>query len=398
MTTLSPIPAVAARTRSIAAIYFTALLQGCLGVVFPASSAILKERLGLSDTLYGALFLPGLVLAFATSLSSRWLTRRTCLRRLFLFGLASQVAYAVLLAVAGSLDRTAGLPILVVALAVSGPAGGIMGIALNTAAIELFPATRSHALSAMHGLLGVGAVIAPLLVAAFDSLGFWQGAPLLIAAAVFATWLAVEQTTVGGLDEMPDRTAGPGRISRRLLARALTGFVYGASEAILTAWAVLFLVERHQAPLGIAAGALSSFWLAMTAGRLGGAAVLRWISPLRLALLLCLGASASCLLIAGSNGSAGAIFRFGCAGLFFSAVFPLLLGLASGEAPRQTPKVTAVFNAATLAGIGLGSFGVGPLRPALGLVRIYEFNAILPLIVAVLLVTLRRRAPRATRG
>jgi hypothetical protein len=34
----------------------------------------------------------------------------------------------------------------------------------------------------------------------------------------------------------------------------------------------------------------------------------------------------------------------------------------------------------------------------LGLVRIYEFNAILPLIVAVLLVTLRRRAPRATRG
>lgn len=45
--------------RSVFAIYFTSLVQGSVGVLFPASSVWLRGRLAIGDTLYGALFLPG---------------------------------------------------------------------------------------------------------------------------------------------------------------------------------------------------------------------------------------------------------------------------------------------------------------------------------------------------
>jgi predicted MFS family arabinose efflux permease len=92
-----------------------------------------------------------------------------------------------------------------------------------------------------------------------------------------------------------------------------------------------------------------------------------------------------------AQGTAGALLAFGFAGLACSAVFPLLLSLGSAEFPERTPQVSAIFSAAVLAGISVGSFAVGPLRGVLGLERIYAISALGPLILAILVVLMARR-------
>jgi predicted MFS family arabinose efflux permease len=69
-----------------------------------------------------------------------------------------------------------------------------------------------------------------------------------------------------------------------------------------------------------------------------------------------------------------------------------MLSQTCSEFPDRTPQVTAIFSAAALAGLALGSFGVGPLRAHLGLHRIYALSALGPLMLLLLLVALRRGA------
>lgn len=381
----------ALRRHSVLLVYMTSLLQGAMGVLLPASSAFLRQRLDLSDTLYGALFLPGFAGAVVTSLSGHALLRRWSLKSLFLFALISQVLMLVLMAIGGSLGRQHGLPILILGLIVSGPAGGAIGITLNTAAIELFPRSRSGSLSILHGVLGAGATLGPLLVAGCLTLGIWAAAPLLASVALVGVTVLAGRRPIQGLPDSIVETHARSQIPRRLLLRSLSVFLYGAGEATFTAWAVLFLRETKGLPLGAGAGALSAFWLAMTAGRISTVAVLRVIGPLKAAVLLTLGMALSFLLVAHCHGPVDSALRFAFAGLCCSALFPLLLGLASSEFPDRTPQVSAVFSAAVMIGLAVGSFGVGALRATVGLERIYQFAAITPMAVCLLLVGLKLR-------
>ncbi len=387
-TVTAAIPATAGLRHSVASVYLTSFVQGLLGVALPASSAVLRARLGIGDTLYGALFLPGLSLAFCAALGGRFLLRRWSLKTLFLFGASTQGAAMVLMAASGHLDRPLGLGVLIGALVLSGPAGGIMGITLNTAAIELFPRARSGALSALHGLVGVGATAGPMAVALATQFGFWAAAPLAFGAAAFAMAAFCATRRVHGLSENLHEEHARGGVPPRMAARSLTVFLYGVGEATFTTWAVVFLTENRGLPLAAAAGALSVFWLAMTVGRLGSIALVRRVPPFALALLMTVGMAAAFPLVAHSGNATSALLRFGFAGLSCSALFPLLLGLGSAEYPRRTPQVTAIFSATLLAGIAIGCFAVGPLRGRFGLERIYLVSAAGPVLVAVLLARL----------
>ncbi len=382
--------------HSVASIYLTSLLQGAIGVCLPASSSVLRARLSIGDTLYGALFLPGLALAFTAALGGRMLLRRWSLKTLFLFGLASQATCMLLMGLCVLLPRPFGLAVLIAALAVSGPAGGIMGITLNTAAIEIFPRARSGALSALHGVLGLGAAIGPMIVALTTQLGFWSAAPFFLAAVLLSLIVLSGARRVHGLTEHRHEDRVAGAAPRRLIARSLTVLLYGAGEATFTAWAVVFLTENRRLPLAIAATALSAFWVAMTAGRLASIALVRWISPVRLSLVLALGMAASFCLVSRSAAGTDTIARFAIAGLCCSALFPLLLGLGSAEFPDRTPQVTASYSAAVMVGLAVGSFCVGPARGVIGLERIYLVSAVGPLCLVVLLIVLARRS--STRG
>lgn len=387
--------------RSVALVYFTSLLQGAFGVTLPASSVVLRQRLRLGDVSYGGLFLLLFLVALAASLSGTRCLRRWSLKQVHLFGLGAEALALGGIALAGLLPSPWGHAALLLAVVLGGAAIGALGISLNTAAIELFPASRGGALSALHGLLGAGAAVWPMVVAGLTARGFWTAAPFALAAAFAMLFLAGATRPVRGLAESVEETPPRTDLPARLRWRALTAFLYGAGEAIFTVWAVVLLYERRQLPLAVAAGALSAFWLAMTGGRLLAAVAVRRIGAGHLAVALAFGMSASFLLVAGSRGALGSLFAFGAAGFCCSALFPLLFALASHEYPERTPQVSAVFSAAVLAGLALGSFGVGPVRGVLGLERIYLLGSLVPLVMMGILLRLReggRRLPVSERA
>jgi predicted MFS family arabinose efflux permease len=392
------VPRLPSQRHSVAAIYLTSLVQGAIGVTFPASSTILRARLGMGDALYGACFVPGLALAILTALVGPRLLRRWSLKTLFVFALGSQAIFLTLMALSPGLPRAGGIGVLLAAMVVSGPAGGVLGIALNTAAIELFPRARATALAALHALLAAGAALWPMSVAGATRLGFWAGAPLVLAAVVIGFALLARRRPVTGLADVLHEAHGRFHLTPRLLLRSLTALLYGISEATFTAWAVVYLRETRGAPLALAAGALSAFWLAMAAGRAGAAWIVRR-GPLRpISIALAAGMTASFLLVA-HCGARDALWRFALAGLSCSALFPLLLALGSREEPRNTPQVSALFSAAVMAGLAIGSFGVGAVRGRLGLQTIYAISAAGPVALALLLVALGRGyAPARSSG
>jgi fucose permease len=271
---------------------------------------------------------------------------------------------------------------------------GAMGISLNTAAIDLFPQSRGGALSALHGLLGAGAAIWPMLVAATIDREIWPLAPFLLGAGFAMMLIGSATGPLRGLTDTVIEEHARTDLPPRLRWWTLTAGLYGVGESIFTVWAVVLLYERRQLPLPVAAGALSIFWVAMTGGRLVAAALLRRISAGPLALVLSAGMSASYLFVAGSTGAAGSLLAYAVAGLCCSALFPLLFSLASHEYPERTPALSAAFSAAVLFGLAVGSFGVGPLRGPLGLERVYLIAAVIPLCVAAILARLEWRAPR----
>lgn len=375
---------------SVAAVYLTALIQGMVGVTFSASGALLKERLEIGNTLYGAMFIPGLSLSLITTLSGQLLLRRWSLRSLYLFALGMQSVVLCLLAAGGLLGPGIGLAVLIWGLCLSGAVAGMIWLAINTAAIELFPSGRSGALSALHGMFGTGATVGPLIIASFIGVGFWAGAPLVTGLLPLILLAIVRPRQIHGVTgERPRRTAAS-IIPRSLRLHSLTAVLYGIGESLFAAWAVIFLAESRGLGPENAAAAISAYWLTMTVGRLGAGFVLRRVPAVGLALLLCGLMALSYLVVSGSQGPTDAALRMAFAGLACSALFPMLMGIASTDHPGHTPQVSTSMMAAVIVGLAIGSFAVGPLRESIGLERVFRMAPVVPLLLAGLLLVLRR--------
>src|SRR5215475_14962755 len=118
------------------AVYAAGLGQGIVLVTFPALSTIFtsKTEYGLSSTQYGAMFLPQVTLAIATSLLGAQLARRITTKRVYLLGLACSTI-AMLLLLASTLvksNQAAAYPMLLIATAFLGAGFGLTVPVLNT--------------------------------------------------------------------------------------------------------------------------------------------------------------------------------------------------------------------------------------------------------------------------
>lgn len=377
-------------------VYATSFLMGAISMTLPASSVVLRGALGIGDALYGTLFLTIYGIGMAVSLSNTWILQRWSLRRLFLAGLGLQVVTLLFLSIspsvgAWSAGRTgfeaigvpvterpfslAGYAVLVAAAGLFGVGAGATGITINTAAMEIFPRARSGALAALHGSLGVGAALWPMVVAGLARTGLWQLAPLLLAAlAAGLTWWSRRRPIIGLHHEL---VADHGRrdVPRRLWFWSLSILLYGAAESALTAWAVIYLTEDRGSSMAVGAGALTAFWLSQTAGRFAMTWLTRRVHPGRIAPALIAAMAAVYPLVAACPGDARAYVVYALAGLACSGVFPLLLGLATEETPRRAPLVTAFFSAAVVLGLATGGFGLGALRAAFTLRSLYLATA-----------------------
>ncbi len=382
--------------HSVFSVYAAFLLMGAATVTLPASGPLLRDRLAMGDALYGAFFLPGYTLGILISLASPWIMRRWSLRRLYLFALLQPALMVGLIPLTPRIDRLAGIGVLFAAMMLFGIAAGICAITLNAAAMAIFPRARGRALAMLHASLGVGAALWPLAVALAIARGLWGGALVALALCFLAVWAVARRRPIRGLEHQRRAIDGRTDVPVRLRWRALTALIYGVIESLFTAWGVVFLAEDRGLSIELAAGALSAFWIAQTGGRMLATLVLKWMPAKRMGLVLSALMGLAFLVIGRSQAAAPALAGFAFAGLACSAGFPVLLSLAAEELPDRQPHVSAILSAAVMAGLGIGSFAVGPLRAWWELDQIYAGAAALPVVLGALILMLGEQPARET--
>jgi MFS family permease len=345
-------------------------------VTFPAASTILTspQYYGLSHSAYGGIFLPQALMAIAASLLGAGLSRRWSVKRVYLIGLTADLVSMLLLLISQSVMSDAALAygILLAATACFGAGFGLTVPSLNTLVAGFYPAIAGRALLVLNALLGLGTVLAPVLVAVFIGLGHWAGLPFVVSIAL----IGVLAISVGlplrpeGLQTTPERTRAEGsQIPASFWIFAIFAVLYGIVETMNGNWSSLYMTSHVQASAALASFALTAFWGMVTVGRVPFAAIDRQFPERRTFHVLPFVAAIALVLLAllpkGAVG--GGILAFALAGLGCSALLPLSISFGQREFLALESLVAGGLIAFYQGGYGIAAFGVGPLEAATGL-------------------------------
>jgi len=352
------------------AVNVAGLVQGIVLVTFPAASTILtsKSQYGLSSAQYGIMFLPQVVTAIATSLLGSALARRITTKRVYLIGLTfSAVSMGLLL---GSTlvksDLSVAYPMLLVGTAFLGAGFGLTVPVLNTYTSVFHPAGVDRAVLVLNALLGLGTVLAPVLVAVFVGLGFWWGLPIVSAVLLVALLLAsvrLPLQAVATTRRDAGRAAWP---PARFWVYAAFAVVYGICETMNGNWSQLDMTSHLGASATQASVALAVFWAMVTVGRVLFAAIGRWL-PERVtyrALPLVLVVAFALFGVLPRHDAGAGIALFGLAGLGCSALLPLTISFGVEDLTAISAAMAGGVIAFYQLGYGIAAFGVGPLQKA----------------------------------
>jgi len=378
-------------------VYAAGLVQGVVLVTFPAASTIFTSpaQYGLSSTQYGTMFLPQAVTAVTSALLQGGLAERFGAKRVYLAGLAANLAAMLLLIASWFVETEQGVAygLLLAATGCLGAGFGLTVPSLNTFAAAFHPGAVDRSVLVLNSLLGLGTALAPVFVAAFVGLGAWVALPVLAAAAVVGLFAVSARLPLRiAADTASGRPGGRGPAGRRVPVPpqfwVFAGFavLYGFCETMNGNWSQLDLTSlKVSAPM--ASLALTVFWAMVTLGRVLFAAVARWF-PSRLAyhVLPFVLAAAFALISALPSGAGGlGIVAFGLAGFGCSALLPLTISFGQEKLVSLAAVISGLLIACYEVGYGLAAFGVGPLRRAgLSLPELFGASAVVAVVLGVL--------------
>jgi fucose permease len=386
------------------------LVQGITLVTFPAASSIFinPTEYDLSNTQYGAMFLPQVITAITTSLLGATLARRLTAKRVLLLGLTANITAMVVLVVTSGLESDPiSYPLLLIATGFLGAGFGLTVPVLNTYAAAFHPDGADRAVLVLNALLGLGTALAPVFVAVFVGLGFWWGLPILSTVLLVLLLLACVRLPLRA-EATPStaRPAGIHTIPPRFWLFAGFAMLYGICETMNGNWSQQDVTSSLGASTTQASLTLTAFWGMVTVGRLLFAAIGRWLPGRTVFHLLPLVLVGTFTLTArlGDASPALGVVVFGLAGLGCSALLPLTISLGQGALPRVSAAVAGGVIASYQVGYGLAAFGVGPLVDhGVALADLYGWTAVAAAALAVLSFAITRRAsdtrvqPEATR-
>ena len=374
------------------------LVQGITLVTFPAASTIFTDpsEYDLSSTQYGAMFLPQVVTAIATSLTGARLARRMSSKQVLLLGLAANVTAMLVLVVTTAFQGDpAAYPLLLVATAFLGAGFGLTVPVLNTYVAVFQPDRTDRAVLTLNALLGLGTALAPVFVAVFVGLGFWWGMPVLSCVLLVLLLLASARLPLEpGAAAATGEPAEPAGVPSRFWLFAGFAVLYGICETMNGNWSQSDMTSSLGASTTQAALALTAFWAMVTVGRLVFAALVRWI-PARIVFhalpLVLVGTFALTAALPDDTPLLG-VAVFGLAGLGCSALLPLTISLGQHALPTMSAAVAGGVIAAYQVGYGIAAFGVGPLVDhGATLPELYGWTAVAALGMAVLSFAVTRR-------
>lgn len=236
---------------------------------------------------------------------------------------------------------------------VLGSAEGGLDVGANTLIVWVHGERVAPFMNGLHFFFGAGAFVAPLLVAgtllASGGLtwAFWSLALLLLPCGL---WIA-------RVASPPARHAAEGSAQSvvnpyLLFIVVLFFFLYACAEVGFGGWIYTYAVTLRLADEATAAYVTSTFWGALTVGRLVAIPLAAHYSPQRIlaADLLC--ALASLALILGA-GSLPALLWVGVAGLglSYASVFPTMIALAERHLAINGRITAWFFVGASIGGI-----------------------------------------------
>jgi fucose permease len=395
-----------AQRSEVTAVYAAGVVQGLALVTFPAASTIFTspQYYNLSSTAYGAMFLPQAVAAIVASLLGAGLTRRLGIKRIYLLGLTADLVSMSLLFLSQFFmsNQPVAYGMLLLATTSLGLGFGLTVPSLNTFTAAFFPQKIDSAVLILNALLGLGTVLAPVLVAIFIGLGIWWGLPvlagvLLLALLLYSVRLPLQAgPPAGAAAERQGRTALPSRF----WIFAAFALLYGIVETMNGNWASLYMSQSLGASAAAASFALTAFWGMVTVGRVLFAAIAKWFPANRTYRLLPFVIVAAFVILASlPAGSVGlGLLAFGLAGLGCSALLPLTISFGQAELTVMAASVAGGLIAFYQMGYGIAAFGVGPLEDyaGLSLSALYGLAAVVALILAALSFVVTRHEPAAS--
>lgn len=361
-------PSALAEYRAVTGMF---LLNGVMFASWASEIPVLRQRLGLSDTV--------LSVALAAITLGSVLVLPLVSRRLGPLGAARVGLLGTLVAALGLvLAAQVSTPALfVLALLVFGAGFGALDAAMNAAGLEVEERLARPVMSGLHGGFSVGALVGALLGGWLIGQGTGPGAHLLgaallsvlVAGLLFpllphraAAPVPVQSEAAKSEDVGPAGAAPPRGPALRgpVLALTLLAFCAALGEGAVSDWAGVYLQGAGSTAAGAALG-FAAFSLAMTLGRLCGdhltlrfgAAALGRVGGVVAAVGLTLALAVPAL--------GPAVLGFGLMGLGLSVLAPLAFSAVGCFAPEQRAAVLAGVSGAFRLGYLAGPLVIGAL-------------------------------------
>jgi MFS family permease len=384
-------------------VYGAALVQGIVLVTFPAASTIFTDpdEYDLSSSQYGAMFLPQVITAITASVLGARLARRHGSKRVYLAGLAASLVSMAILVTSTLVvdDHAVAYGLLLVATAFLGVGFGLTVPTLNTFTAAFNPDAVDRSVLVLNALLGLGTVLAPVFVAIFVGLGFWWGLPILSLILLVGLLVVSDRLPLQThLDNGAAAATEQGRataIPARFWLYAGFAVLYGICETMNGNWSQLEMTTELGASNTTASLTLTTFWAAVTLGRVLFATIQRRFPATRAYRLLPFVLAAAFLFTASlSEGdTAAGVLAFGLAGLGCSALLPLTISFAEAKLVAIAAAAAGWVIAAYQLGYGIAAFGAGPLQDAgISLSTIFAMSAAAAAVMGVLSVVITRPA------
>ncbi len=368
------------RIKSIIAIYLSAYLQGVVLVLYPAAGAIFTSQdfHGLSGAEFGILFTPQIAFAILSSLSASKFAERYGMKRVLSWGLMSNLLSMLFFAGSVFCIGMSNLPFwsLMAGTATLGAGFGFTITALNPLAYHLFPGKEASAVTGMHIFLGLGTTSAPLLLSAFQGMGWWWGSSLIIAVLILLMILfqVPLPLSLPPADEEESQVRGE-KIPFRIWLFALVIFLYAFSEATFGNWGTIYLEKEAGLAATSAALGLSVFWASITVGRVLFTFLALRFNTKTLYLAIPFVVAGVFLIMPGLEGRVMNLAAMAVGGLGLSFYFPNSISIATDEFPRHAAIVSGAMVAAIQLGTGVSANVVGFLSQSFSLGLIFQMSA-----------------------
>ncbi|MEV6805720.1 MFS transporter [Streptomyces sp. NPDC051132] len=326
-------------------------VHGAVAGSFATRIPWIVSHLHISDGSLGiALLAPALGSLVAMPLSSRLVHRfggRAALRTLL-------TAWCVALLLPALAPD---LALLFTGLLVFGAASGMADVVMNAAGVELEQEVGHSVMASMHGMWGVGGLVASgagslAAAAGVDARIHFAAATVVLASVGLYAIQGVPDIRPRPGQEEPPRFALP---PRSALAIGAVGFCAVFAEGASGNWSALYLSSVAHASDGVAAGSYTGFACALAASRLLGDRLVRRIGVVNAVRLSGAVASAGLLLVVLARTPAPAICGFALVGIGVAVVLPLSFA-AAGAASADTSR--------TIAGVATLTYTSNLLAPA----------------------------------